>query len=206
MDGGEGSRLGSASQSELRKDVAYVVAGGLDADEEALCDLTVGEPFRDEAQNLDLSLRQQLEVLRARPASHSELSQESRRSIRVGDRAQSVERGERCSRLGDRKRAIRVSQRSTSPRRARHAPKAMPASLKATAEARRAVDASGSPLSASTFPLAKSASPACRLLFVSAATPSMAWTALIAASRFPSAMWASTSTVCSGRAPTIKSS
>src|SRR4029453_7498154 len=61
-----------------------------------------------------------------------------------------------------------------SPRRARHAPNAMPASLKATAEARRAVDASGSPLAASTFPLAKSASPACRLLFVTAATPSMA--------------------------------
>src|SRR5215211_6216034 len=113
MDGGEGSRLGSASQSELRKDVAYVVAGGLDADEEALCDLTVGEPFRDEAQNLDLSLRQQLEVLRARPASHTELSQESRRRIRVGDRAHSVERGERCSRLRDRNRAICVLQRSS---------------------------------------------------------------------------------------------
>ena len=59
-----------------------------------------------------ISLRQQLEVLRARPASHTELSQESRRRIRVGI-APNRSNAASCSRLGDRNRAIRVSQRSS---------------------------------------------------------------------------------------------
>jgi hypothetical protein len=67
------------------------MAGGLDADEQALGYLPVGEPLGDQTQHLNFPLGQELQVLGTRSTSNPQVSQERCGRIGVGDRPQSVE-------------------------------------------------------------------------------------------------------------------
>jgi hypothetical protein len=143
-----------------------VVPRGLDADEEALGDLSVGEPTCHEPKHLDLSLlKSPMSLAPVRPLTPRSRRKEAARSASaVAPRRSKADSAARASEMA-RDRSWSTTARASSIR-ARQAINGNPVSLIDLAASRSNAGASEPCRVASIFPLANRASPSWRRLWV----------------------------------------